>query len=131
MRNQLLTIDGVVNLALGILLVVFPANVLRALGLPTGDSAFYANILGGVLIGVGVALLIERFHTSLKTAGLGLGGAISINLCGGAVLAIWLAVGRLTLTPIGTIALWGLVLLLVGLSLIELSGLFKRRLTTI
>lgn len=40
MRNELLTIDGIVNLVLGILLVAFPANVVHALGLLAGDNAF-------------------------------------------------------------------------------------------
>ncbi len=131
MRNELLTIDGIVNLVLGLLLIAFPASVVRALGLPAGDSAFYANILGGVLFGVGLALLVERFRPPLRTVGLGLGGAVSINMCGGLVLAGWLALGRLELTTFGIIALWGLVVLLVGLSAIELYGQFKERTTTI
>jgi len=131
MRKELLTVDGIVNLVLGILLVAFPANVVLALGIPAGDSAFYANVLGGVLFGVGVALVIERFRPPLKTVGLGLGGAISINLCGGVVLAGWLILGRLELTTLGTIVLWGLVVLLVGLSVIELYGQLRRRPTTI
>lgn len=130
MRNVLLTIDGVVNLVLGILLVVFPSIVVLALGLPAGESKFYANILGGVLFGVGVALLIEQFRPLLKSVGLGLAGAICINLCGGVVLAAWLALGRLKLTTIGVFTLWGLALLLVGLSLAELYGHLKRQTTT-
>ena len=125
MRNELLTIDGILNLVLGILLVVFPTNVVRSLGIPAGESAFYANILGGVLFGVGVALLVERFRPRLRAVGLGLGGAISINLCGGIVLAGWLLLGRLELTTFGVITLWGLVVLLVGLSVIELYGQLK------
>jgi hypothetical protein len=120
MRNSLLTIDGIVNLALGVLLVAFPTSIIRVLGIPGGESAFYANILGGVLFGVGVALMIERFRPPLRAVGLGIGGAISINLCGGAVLAGWLAFGRLELSTVGVIALWALVLLLAGLSVIEL-----------
>ncbi len=124
MRNELLTIDGILNMILGVLLIAFPTGVVRTLGIPGGESAFYANILGGVLFGVGVALLIERFRPPLKAVGLGLGGAISINLCGGLVLAGWLVLGRLELSTFGVIALWALVLLLVGLSLIELYGQF-------
>lgn len=122
MRVQLLTIDAIINLVLGVLLIVFSPGVVRAMGVPGGESSFYANILGGVLCGVGVALLIERFRPPLKVVGLGLGGAVSINLCGGIVLAIWLLSGNLKLTAFGSVALWTLVLLLVGLSLIELYG---------
>ena len=131
MRNELLTIDGIINLVLGVLLIAFPAGVVRALGIPGGESAFYANILGGVLFGVGVALLIERFRPPLKAVGLGLGGAVSINLGGGLVLASWLVLGRLELSTFGVIALWTLVLLLVGLSMIELYGQFRTSSKTI
>ncbi len=126
MRNVLLTIDGVVNLLLGVLLIVFPARAIDALGVPGGESAFYANILGGVLFGVGVALLIERFRPPLRAVGLGLAGAMSINLCGGVVLAGWLVSGLLEFSTFGCITLGGLVLVLVGLSGIELFILTRR-----
>lgn len=67
MRNELLTVDGVANLVLGVLLIAFPKGVVVALGIPGGESGFYANILGGVVFGIGVALLIERFRPPLKT----------------------------------------------------------------
>ena len=120
MTKALLTIDGVANLLFGILLLWYPASIVRALGLSVDGKPFFANILGGVLFGVGVALFIERHRSPLRIVGLGLGGAIAINLCGGVVLALWLAVGRLDLTPLGRVSLWTLVLFLVGLSSFEL-----------
>ena len=120
MRRELVAIDGVVNLLLGVLLVWYPVSVADALGLPTDGNRFFASILGAVLLGVGVALLIERFRPPLRTIGLGLGGAVSINLCGGVVLAAWLVGGSLNLTQLGQVVLWGLVILLVGLSALEL-----------
>ena len=125
MRKELLAIDGVINLVLGVMLMAFPLSLIKALGIPGGDSAFYANILGGVLFGVGVALLIESFRPPLKVVGLGLGGAVSINLAGGAVLGLWLASGRLPLSALGTVVGWSLVIVLVGLSSIELYGHFR------
>ena len=112
-------------MVLGVFLVAFPSSIVRALGMPGSEGAFYANILGGVLFGVGVALVIERFRPPLRTVGLGLGGAISINLCGGLVLAVWLASGRLELSTLGAFVGWALVLVLVGLSLVELYGHFR------
>ncbi len=53
--------------------------------------------------------------------GLGLGGALTINLCFGLVLAGWLLFGGLGLPPQGAIVLWALVLILVGLGGIELT----------
>lgn len=120
MKSELLTIDGVVNLLLGLFLLWYPASVASALGLPNGGRPFFASILGAVLFGVGLALLIERFRPPLWIGGLGLGGAVSINLCGGVVLAAWLVGGSLNLTTLGQATLWALVVLLVGLSAFEL-----------
>ncbi len=108
MRKQLLAIDGIINLVLGVMLMVFPSGLIQALGIPGGESAFYANILGGVLFGVGVALVIESFRPPLSVVGLGLGGAVSINLGGGVVLGLWLASGRLSLSTL--VRLWDGVL---------------------
>ena len=126
MRKELLTIDGVVNLLLGILLVWYPASLAQALGLSSDGRPFFASVLGGVLFGIGLALLVERYHPPLAIAGLGLGGAIAINLCGGGVLTIWLLAGSLTLTALGHLALWSLVALLVGLSGLELYTHMRR-----
>ena len=120
MTKELLTVDGVVNLMLGILLVWYPESLAGSLGLPTVGRPFFASILGAVLFGVGVALLIERYRPPLRVVGLGLGGAVSINMCGGVILAAWLLGGELSLTGLGEFVLWALVLLLVGLSTIEL-----------
>lgn len=115
----LLKVDAAVNLILGILLMAFPAGLVKALGIPMEVPAFYATILGGVLFGVGLALLMECYLKSSRFSGLGLGGAIAINLCGGSVLAIWLFSDTLSLPVRGQILLWFLVLLLIGLSLLE------------
>lgn len=64
----LLFIDAVINLVLGCLLVTFPGSVVSALGVPGAESAFYPSILGAVLLGIGIALLIEI----VKGRGLGL-----------------------------------------------------------
>ena len=120
MRKELLTIDAVVNLVLGILLIWYPAPLAQAIGLSADGRPFFASVLGGVLFGVGVALLIERYRPPLRVVGLGLGWAIAINLCGGSVLAVWLLIGSLTLTVLGQLALWTLVVVLVGLSSLEL-----------
>jgi hypothetical protein len=120
MRKELLTVDGIVNLLLGVFLMWYPASLVDSLGLPSEGRPFFASILGGVLFGVGVALLIERWRPPLQIVGLGLGGAIAINLCGGVVLAAWLLTGLSNLTALGHVALWALVVLLVGLSALEL-----------
>lgn len=126
MRTLLLTIDGAVNLALGALLLVFPRPLVALLGVPPSPVAFYPSILGAVLIGIGIALLVERRNPTETARGLGLLGALVINLCGGIALAAWLLVGRLDLPTRGTVVLWLLVALLIGLSGIELLAERRR-----
>ena len=118
-HKTFLLIDGIVNLVLGILLLAFPLGVDRLLGLPLPQSNFYATILGGVFFGIGIALLFVACGHAGGIRGLGLGGAIAINLCGGGALAIWLSSDTLSLPLRGEIALWFLVLILIGLSLLE------------
>ena len=125
MRKKMLAVDGIINLVLGVSLMAFPSGLIKALGIPGGESAFYANILGGVLFGVGIALVIESFRPPLRAVGLGLAGAVSINLSGSIVLALWLASGRLSLSTLGTLVGWSLVIVVVGLSLIEIYGHLK------
>lgn len=120
-RDTLLALDAIINLLLGAGLVVFPRELVQALGIPMVDSAFYPSVLGGVLFGIGLALMLERLRAPRGLAGLGLGGAVAINLCGGLVLAGWLALGGLELPLRGRLFLWVLVLLLVGLSWVELA----------
>ena len=118
-RSFLLKADAAINLILGVLLMAFPAKLVKALGIPLSDPSFYATILGGVLFGIGLALLLECYRKSNRFIGLGLGGAIAINLCGGLVLAAWLLSNRLGLPLKGQIFIWSLVLLLVGISVLE------------
>jgi len=114
--SVLLTFDAVINLTLGLLLMAFPATLVEALGVPEAASFFYPNILGAVLFGIGIALWLGRRGSP---NGLGLGGAVSINLCGGAMLGLWLLLGNLQIPIRGYMLLWFLVVLLVGLSAIE------------
>ena len=124
-RTTILKADAAINLILGVLLMAFPAKLVKALGIPMADPSFYATVLGGVLFGIGLALLLECYRKSNRFAGLGLGGAIAINLCGGLVLAAWLLSSKLSLPLRGQIFLWSLVLILVGISLLEGLSHFK------
>lgn len=127
-RDRLLLVDASVNLLLGAALVAFPEWLVIALGVPTAETAFYPSLLGGVLVGIGLALLLARSQRWRGLGGLGLGGAIAINLCGGIVLGVWLVVGRLGLPVRGRVFLWGLVVVLVGLSIMELAAWLRGRL---
>ena len=118
--KKVLFVDAIINLILGILLLAFSQTIINLLGVPNTDQYFYPNILGGVLFGIGIALLIECYRKSDSFVGLGLGGAISINMCGGIVLALWLLFGNLVIPIGGKIFLWILVIILIGISSIEL-----------
>ena len=121
-RHTLLLFDSFINLVLGILFIIFPIAVASCMGLPIPTMRFYVNILGAVFIGIALALAWEarRSSNNLQQVGLGVVGAAAINLCGGAMLAVWLISGKLSLTLAGSVLLWLLVLLLVGISALEL-----------
>jgi hypothetical protein len=117
--NLLLLIDGLVNLLLGILLLSFPLGTGEFFGVPQPAFAFYPTILGGVLFGVGIALLLEYLKIDPKFSGLGLGGAIAINFCGAGVLVLWLIFGKLNLPLRGTLILWLIAVLVFGIGICE------------
>ena len=117
----ILIVDASVNFILGTLLLFFSPAIVNFLGVPPSSTSFYANILGAIFIGITIALVIgATSNRTDSTAGLGLLGAISINVCGGITLAIWLIVGKLSIPTKGFVFLWTLVAILVGVSLLEL-----------
>ncbi len=124
--QALLSLDATINLALGLLLVVFPRGVMAFVGVPIPESAFYPSILGAVLTGIGLALLLERFQGKGGMPGLGLGGAIAINICGAGVLMAWLLVGGLDIPLRGIIFLWAVALTVLGISFVELLAIYKK-----
>jgi len=76
--------------------------------------------MGGVFIGIALALFIEAFRERPQgLVGLGLGGAIAINLCGGLVLMGWLIFGRLEIPIHGQFLLWTIAATLVVISSLE------------
>ncbi len=117
-HTVLLTIDGIVNLILGVLLLLFPVGVIDLLGLPPTDTNFYPSLLGAVLFGIGIALLLEMGGFAKGIRGLGLGGAIIINMVGSLVLLCWLIFGSLAIPLRGQIILWavGILVFLIGVA---------------
>jgi hypothetical protein len=124
-RSKVLLLDAFVNIALGLLLATFPNSVVRLLGAPATDTRFYPSILGAVLLGIGLALLIEFYRQPAQSPGLGLNGALAINLCGAFFLAGWLLSGTLNIPLRGQVFLWAIVVALVTISGSEL-WLIKR-----
>ena len=125
--NLLLAADSVINLILGLLLLLFPAGLRELLGLPATDTYFYSSILGGVIFGIGVALCLEGLRGGKGITGLGLAGAIAINLFGGGTLLFWLVFKDLDIPLKGLITLWIVAVLVIGIGLVELfSNSWKR-----
>jgi hypothetical protein len=127
MRSTLLIIDAVIDLALGTLLIIFPLRLFQLLGLPVEVPPFYGIILGGVLIGIGIALLMGLSPKVGREGWLGPGGAMIINLFGALALAALLASGRIYISLRGYLILLGLLFLLVVLSIVEWSVLRSNR----
>ena len=117
--NLLLVVDGIVNLVFGILLMFFPAQLLVTFDLPKVETFFYVNILGAVLFGIGVTLLLERFAERYHVRGLGIGGAIAINLCGAGALIFWLLFGDLEISQGGAVFLWSIAIVVFGIAIAE------------
>lgn len=118
-KPKLLFLDAAINLILGILLIIFSDKVVTAFGAPESSTKFYPNILGAIFIGITIALILEYYRRPSSPAGLGLSGAIAINLCGGIMLIIWLIIGSSSFHPRGLIILWILAIILVSISIIE------------
>lgn len=116
LERNLLFVDAAANLVLGGLLLSFPLGVDRLLGLPVADPAFYPSILGAVLVGIGIALLLAR----AGRPGLGIDGAIAINLVGAGVLVIWLVAQPPEIPLRGLITLWTVAAIVLGIGAVEL-----------
>ena len=126
--KALILIDSIINLILGLVLLAYSEPLVNFLGLPVTDLNFYPNILGAILFGIGIALFIELKRKD-EFIGLGLGGAISINMMGGIVLFLWLVFGRLNIPIQGKIILWILDTILIGISSLELLTYLKNKRT--
>ena len=119
-HKTLLVIDAIINLVLGVLLLFFPLGVVELFGLPFTNTNFYPSILGAIIVGIGMALFIELVGFNKKIRGLGLGGAIIINIIGSFVLISWLSFGSLTMPLKGQITLWIIGILVFSIGIAEL-----------
>lgn len=125
-RSILLATDAIINLIVGIILLLYPLGIAERIGIPLVENSFYPTILGAVLVGIGIALLVEWSKRFPGVVGLGLGGAISINLCGGLALIICLIYGNLDIPLRGHIILWTLAVIVFGVSFFELLFHLRR-----
>ena len=123
MHRRLLVADAAVNLGLGALLLLAPLGSLSLVGVPTPSNFLFTATLGGVLVGIGLALLASARGLS----GLGLVGAIAINACGALALLGWLVTASVELSTRGAATLWGIAIVVLVLALLELAARPWRR----
>jgi hypothetical protein len=128
-RQRLLEIDSVINLVLGAALLARPKGTIAFFGLPATDTAFYVSILGAILLGIGIALWLERRNEE-RWRGLGLVGAVVINLLGGGTVLAWLIVDPFVMPVRGYVVLWAVVVLVIGTAVVEVLALLQRRTDT-
>lgn len=66
-HRYLLAVDAAINAVLGLCLLAIPGWTISFFGLPKPGSYFYASVLGAVLLGIGIALWIERRGMTNRT----------------------------------------------------------------
>lgn len=117
--QQLLWLETLLKLTGGALLVLAPFTTIKVLGLPPSASAFWPRILGVALLGMAAAIFVEGTWGSSR--GLGVRGVIVINITSAAIIALMAMFGGGAPTRRGSLALWGLVVLLFVLVLFEIA----------
>lgn len=118
----MLLVDAVISLVLGLFLLVFPARVVELLGLPPADTMLYPGVLGAVVVGIAIALFLEWKRKPQGRVGLGLGGAVAIDLSAALFLAGWLLFGAAHVPARGRIVLWAIVAVLATVSGLGLAA---------
>jgi len=118
-------VDAMINFLLGTFLLFFPRKMMTILGIPIPDKAFYASILGAILVGIGISLVIECKRKNDQIVGLGIGGAVAINICGASALIYWLLAGQLGIPTHGYAILWGIALAVLSVSFLELKNIIR------
>lgn len=116
----LLLIDSVINIVIGLILLCYPLGIGEFLDLPESGNIFYPLILGAVILGIGIALLIEYNYSEKGQRGLGLEGAIIINITASSALILFLIFGNLNIRQPGFIILWIIGILVFSVGIVEL-----------
>lgn len=117
-QRFLLAVDALANLFLGAALLLAPAGVIELFDLPAVSNFFYTAVLGAVLVGIGLALLL----TLRSFSGLGLMGAIAINLCGATAVVCWLLSNPVQLSVRGKVVLWTVAAIVYAIAVFELRS---------
>lgn len=124
MADQLLWLETLLKGGIGLIMLLAPITTAKLAGLPHGNSAFWPRLFGAALLGIAAAFAFEgytRFNTSITAGGLGLGGAVLINL-----VTILCLIGSIIFkgasTRRGRLLIWSMCLLLTFLMLFEIAN---------
>lgn len=126
-KSFILLVDSIINFLIGLLLLFFPRVIIEFLGIPMVENAFYPSVLGSILMGIGIALFFEWRREKTDVIGLGIGGAIIINVSVGLAIIVWLLFGNLAIPLRGYLILWGLALIIIVVVILEIKGVLKLR----
>lgn len=118
MVQQLLWLEVLANLGVGLVLLIAPRTVAKLLGLPPAGEPFWPRVLASVLIGIATAAAIE-LHLQPGKA-LGLTGIVAINLTVAVVLGGLLILGKGSPTKRGRISIGMAAALLTLIALIAI-----------
>ncbi|MDX2258165.1 MAG: ABC transporter permease [Hyphomicrobiaceae bacterium] len=119
--HQLLWFETLLKGAGGAVLLLLPLTAAQVLGLPKPRSGLWPRLLGAVLLGLAAATYMEG--AAQGSRGLGLAGAIAINLVAAAVITTLLVLEGAAETVRGRLILAILAGLLVLLALVEIAFL--------
>lgn len=125
MADQLLWLETLLKGGIGLLMILLPLTMAKIAGLPHTGTAFWPRLFGASLIGIAAAFAVNGYahlNPQLAQSGLGLGGAIAINLITVLSLAGTLIFKGVSTTR-GVLLIWLFGLLLTGLILVEIANL--------
>lgn len=118
--QQLLWIETLLKLSVGLPLALAPRPTLRLLGLPRAETGFWPRLLGALLIGLAGATFLEG--SSPGSRGLGLQGCVLINFSGVSMMTALLVQDAGPASARGRAMMWTLVILLILLCVLEIAN---------
>ncbi len=119
--QQLLWIETLLNFFGGLPLIVAPLATIRLLGLPPTPTGFWPRLLGTLLLGISLAMFLEGSVSGSR--GLGLAGALIINVSAVSMMVAMLLLEAGPPSARGRALMWALIVLLLWLSALEFANL--------
>jgi hypothetical protein len=123
MSDQLLWFETLLKGSIGLILIFLPITAARMAGLPHGNVAFWPRLFGAALLGIAGAFAVEGYNLAggaIEAKGLGLGGAVIINLT--TIVSLF---GTLIFSAVATrrgkVLIWLMILVLLFLTLFEIG----------